>query len=402
MTTTATGQIDDRELRLGPGAGTVVTACGVLAAIALALAAAWDWFASGNLHAFLGAYLVSACFVLSLALGALFFVMLHHLARAGWSVVVRRLAEAIAATLPLIAILFLPVLVGVGQLYHWAGHAEHDAILEAKRPYLNVPFFVARVAAYFVIWSFLARYLYRLSLRQDDSGDAALSLRMQAVSAPGMLVFGLTITAAAIDLLMSLDPHWYSTIFGVYFFSGGVVGFFAAIILATVLIQGTGRLSGFVTIEHYHDLGKYLFAFIVFWTYIAYSQYMLIWYGNIPEETQWYLKRQSNGWEWVSLVLLMAHFVVPFLALLSRVPKRRPGVLAAAAIWALAVHWLDVYWLAMPELSPGTVRFGGLEVLCLVGLGAALVAGTVQQLRRGTLIPCRDPRLPESVAFENI
>jgi hypothetical protein len=391
---------------LGPRVLTVASTLGVLGLLGSILSTR---IAEGGTHRFYFAYLINFSYFLSLALGALFFVMLQHLTRSGWSVVVRRLAEGLAATLPLLAVLCIPVLVGIHDLYHWShpGAVASDALLQGKQSYLNVPFFVGRLAAAFIVWSALAWFFFRTSVRQDRTGETALTLRMQAVSGPAMVVFAITLTFAAFDLLMSLDPHWYSTIFGVYYFSGGVVGFFALLALVTVVVQATGRLTRAVTVEHYQDLGKLIFAFVVFWAYIAFSQYLLIWYANIPEETRWFLRRQTGAWTWISLALLFGHFVVPFLLLISRHPKRRKATLTVAAVWVLLMHWLDIYWLVMPSahwegLDEGSVPVGLPEVAGFVGIGGLFVAAAVYALRNGALVPERDPRLPESLAFENV
>jgi len=200
---------------------------------------------------------------------------------------------------------------------------------------------------------------------------------------------------------MSLDPHWYSTIFGVYFFSGAFLAAIALLILVANAVQRAGLLRRVITREHYHDLGKFLFAFVVFWAYIAFSQYMLIWYGNIPEETEWFLRRQSNGWGWVGLALLFGHFLLPFVALLSRYPKRHKRLLVVAAAWVLAMHWVDMFWLVMPEASPGAFTFHVVDLTVLLGLGGLATAAFARALRDRALVPERDPRLIESLTFEN-
>jgi len=389
--------------RLGAGARRLSLVALGAGLLALAAAAALGFSAGDHGKGFYFAYLVNFGYVLSLSLGALFFVILQHLTRAGWSVVVRRIAEAVAGTLPLVALLLLPVLAGTHELYHWS-HAEAvaaDRLLQGKAPYLNVPFFIARCAVYVAVWWLLSRYYLGRSVRQDASGDVALTHAMQRRSAPAMLLFAVTATFASIDLLMSLDPHWFSTIFGVYFFAGSIVAFFALLTLTARLLQGGGLLRHLITTEHYHDLGKLMFAFTVFWAYIAFSQYMLYWYANIPEETGWFLRRQSGGWGWVGLVLIFGHFLLPFALLLSRTPKRRPAVLAAVAVWILAMHWVDLHWLVMPELRPTAPAPTLLELLLLVGVGGIWLAGVVHVMGRQSLVPERDPRLPESLSFEN-
>lgn len=389
--------------RLDDLAPRIIRVAGVVGVAGLAAGLAGGWTTAGW-ERFFHAYLVSFSYFLSLTLGALFFVLLQHVTRSGWSVVLRRLAEGIAATLPVLGILSIPVLIGMAYLYPWAGGdtVADDPLLQWKRPFLNPMFFIVRIVVYFVVWSVLARYFLATSVRQDTTGDVNLTLRMQAVSAPAMVVYALTTTFAAFDLLMSLEPHWYSTIFGVYYFAGGVVGFFALLAVVVYLVQRSGRLNHAVTIEHYHDIGKLTFAFVVFWAYIAFSQYLLIWYANIPEETIWYLQRQDGEWAGASLFLLAGHFVVPFLALISRFPKRRKAWLVAAGVWVLALHWFDIYWLVMPSVSAGRIGLHWMDLACFVGVGGLCVAAAVHALRAHSLVPERDPRLQESLTFENV
>ena len=384
-------------------AGRVAVVAVIVAVVGLGGAVALSRGAEHGMDRLLETYLVSFAFWLSVALGGLFFVLLQHLTRAGWSVVVRRVAEAIAANVHLMFLLVVPVLLGMHHLYHWS-HADavaHDPILAGKAGFLNPTFFTVRVVIYFLIWSVLAWFFFRTSVKQDASGDPALTLRMERVSAPGMILFALSLNFAAFDLLMSLDPHWFSTIFGVYYFAGSVVVFCALMPILMVWLQSTGRLRHALTREHYHDFGKLLFAFTVFWAYIAFSQYMLIWYAHLPEETGWFLKRQTGSWVWVSLGLLFGHFVVPFLILISRLFKRRPGLLALAGAWMIVMHWIDMYWLAGPEFSPTGPHVGVVDVLVFFGMGGLFFLVWALRLRRHPLVPERDPRLAESLAFEN-
>ncbi len=348
-------------------------------------------------------YLVSFAFFLAISLGGLFFVLLQHLTRAGWSVVVRRIAEAVAANVWVMALLAIPVVYGMHHLYHWADveAVAHDPLLADKVGFLNPSFFIARLVIYFLIWGVMASFLHRTSVAQDLSGDPRLTLRMERLSAPGMLLFALTVNFAAFDLLMSLDPHWFSTIFGVYYFSVAVVAFLAVMPKILYALQMRGVLPNAITVEHYHDFGKLLFGFIVFWAYIAFSQYMLIWYANIPEETEWFLKRQTGGWATVSLILIFGHFVLPFVLLVSRKIKRRPLLLAITGGYVAAMCWIDVYWLVIPEFSPGVARFGLLDILCFLGMNGIYSAALLLRLRRHSVIAEKDPRLEESLAFEN-
>ncbi len=381
--------------------------------------APWERFFRGYLAAF--------CFALSLCLGGLFFTMLQHLTRAGWSVVVRRIAEGLASNLRWIWILFVPIALGMQRtgLYEWT-HPGSDALLAHKQSYLNPTFWLLRAAIYFAVWAGLSHYFLRRSVDQDESGDPQITLQMQRVAAPGMILYAFTQTFAIIDWVMSLEPHWYSTMFGVYYFAASCCGFGATLILACVALQRSGRLTESITTEHYQDLGKYLFAFgITFWAYIGFSQYMLIWYANLTEETTWFLVRQLGGWNTLSYLLVFGHFLVPFFLLITRITKRRIGLLTAVAAWMLLIHFIDMYWLVMPRYPAALVdsvetwpqlhaafetgdwkqkydlHWQMSDACCLLGLAGLVVAGTALGLRRTSLVPRRDPRLGESLAFEN-
>ncbi len=380
----------------------------VLGGAALALAAGLGWARDDGWKYFFHAYLTSYCYFLSISLGALFFVALQHVTRAGWSVTVRRLAEMLAANMPWLGLLFLPILVPIllenTSLYPWtdATAVAGDDLLRQKAVYLEPTFFAIRSVFYFAVWGLLARFFLQRSLSQDQSGDAALTLRMERLSPVALLLFAGTITFASFDWLMSLAPKWFSTIFGVYYFSGAAVAILAAIILLAMLLQATGRLTSSITIEHYHDLGKLLFAFVVFWGYIAFCQYMLIWYANVPEETHWYLVRQSGSWKWVSLILLFGHLLIPFFGLLPRKVKRRKALLGFWAVWLLVAHWIDLYWLVMPSLGLQGLPLGLIDAGCLVGIGGLYLAGVVLVAGNRPLVPLADPRLDEALAFENV
>jgi hypothetical protein len=350
-------------------------------------------------------WLVGSLFVLSIALGALFFVLVHHATQAGWGVVVRRIAEDIMGTLPFLALLFVPpLLFGMGDLFHWT-HPEavaKDHLLQHKEPYLNVPFFLARTAVYFVVWSALALWFGRMSRRQDETGDHELTRRMRRASAPGLLLFAITVTFFAFDWLMSLNPHWYSTIFGLYFFAGAAMGFFAVLALVVIAGRRTGLLAKVTNDEHQHDIGKLLFTFVSFWAYMAFSQYMLIWYANLPEETGFFAQRMAGSWRTASIVLALGHFIVPFFFLLPRTIKRNAVALAAASLWLLAMHLLDLYWLVMPNLHPAGMVPSVLDAAAVLGCCGVFLAAFGFVLKRQALVPLRDPRLPESLTFESV
>jgi hypothetical protein len=378
----------------------IAAICGVVGLVVSILIAT---IADEGSSRFYRSYLANYAYFLSIALGALFLVMITHLTRAGWSIAIRRVAEAVAFCLIPLTVLVIPVVFGMHDLYEWT-HGEaiaDDALLQGKQPYLNQTFFIIRLIVYFGAWLFLAWYFASRSTRQDSTGDPRLTLRMERMSAVGMIVFAFTVTFAAFDFLMSLAPHWYSTIYGVYYFSGAVVGILGFLIILLSLLQRGGRLRHVVSTEHYHDLGRLLFAFVVFWAYIAFSQYMLIWYANLPEETVYYFYRQEGQWVWITLLLLFGHFILPFLALISRHPKRRVASLVAAAAWLLVMHWIDVYWLVMPESSRGVVPLHLLDLTLFIGLGGLFVAAVLQRLARHPLIPIKDPKLHESVQLES-
>jgi hypothetical protein len=387
----------DHSWRRLPAIGAVLAAAGLGGSLVLGLGSA---AARAQLW---HSWLVGSLFVLSVALGGLFFVLLHHATQAGWSVVVRRIAENAMATLPLLALLFVPLLLSLGDLFPWsqAATAAADPLLVHKRPYLNVPFFVLRTAVYFAVWSALALWFGRLSRLQDRTGDPEITRRLRRASAPGLVLFAVTLTFASFDWLMSLDPRWYSTIFGVYFFAGTMVAIFAFMSLVVIAQQRAGLLVDVVSPEHLHDLGKLLFAFVVFWAYIGFSQWFLIWYGNIPEETVFFAQRLAGSWRGVSVLLAAGHFVAPFFFLLPRTIKRNTLALALASGWLLFMHFVDLHWLVMPNLHPAGPHPSLLDGAALIGSIGVFLAAFGWSLRRQALVPLRDPRLPESLLFEN-
>ncbi len=372
-------------------------ACALLGAVACAI------LGPANPKQFFFSWLVSFLFFLSLALGALFFVLIQYASQGGWGIVLRRIGETTFATLPLMAVLSLPVFLGLRDVYSWAvpGAAEHDALLRWKAPFLNVPFFLIRAAIYFAVWTFMALLYYRGSRGQDVTGDPAVSARLRRLAGPAIIVLAVTQTFASIDWIMSLTPHWYSTMFGVYFVAGSFVGFIALLSVLAAAMRQAGLLETVISAEHLHDMGKLLFAFTSFWAYIAFSQFFLIWYANLPEETIWYRARLEGSWEGVSLLLMAGHFGVPFFYLMGRDVKRRGWTLAIGGTWLLAMHFVDLYWQVMPTLHPEGVRPSPLDVAAFIAVGGCFVAAAGWLMRRQALVPLRDPRLAESLAFEN-
>ena len=375
----------------------IAAVCAVLGAVACAILGA------GNPQQFFFSWLVSFLFFLSLALGALFFVLIQYATQGGWGVVLRRIGETVFITLPVMAALFVPVVLGLHDLYEWS-HAdaiEHDALLRWKAPFLNVPFFLIRAAVYFVSWSFIAVLYYRGSSGQDVTGDPAVSARLRKFAGPAIIVLALTQTFASIDWIMSLSPHWYSTMFGVYFFAGSWVGFIALLCVVVPALRGAGLLETVISPEHLQDIGKFLFAFTAFWAYIAFSQYFLMWYGNMPEETIFYKARMEGSWLTVSLILMFGHFFAPFFYLMGRSVKRNGVTLAVGGAWILAMHYVDLYWQVMPTLHPEGLSPSLLDVAAFLAVGGCFVAAAGWLMRRNALVPLRDPRLAESLAFEN-
>ena len=367
-----------------------------------------------NHQQFYFSYLIGWSFCLSIALGSLFFVLIQHLTKARWSVVVRRVPEALMWAFPILLVLAGPLVYGMHDLYHWTheelmdpNSPQFDPLVYGKRQYLNTPFFLARLLFYFLAWSFVSYRLYTLSLKQDVQNDRDIPAQQRKVSAYGLVLFAVTVAFAGFDLLMSLDPHWFSTIFGVYFFAGGFVSALALTTLTYAIMQrGGGMLNGVVNQEHYHDLGKLLFGFTVFWTYIAFSQYMLIWYGNLPEETIWFRHRLEGNWRTHSWVLLIFHFIIPFIVLLPRASKRILPILSFMCVWLLVMHWFDYHWLVMPVLETlrgghGEAGFHLLDITCWLGLFGVTYGFALYRLKNHSLVPQNDPYLAESLRFTN-
>ncbi len=348
-------------------------------------------------------YLVGLMFVTTISVGSLAWVLFHHLTGAVWSVVLRRLMENLTRPIPLVAALFVPVALSLGRIYAWAdpSRVAADHALARKAVWLNPTFFNIRIAIYFAAWALIAGLLSRASARQDHTGDPSEGRWMRAMSPLGLLVLGHTASLAGFDWLMSIDPHWTSTIFGVYFWAGSILGALAMLTLLTIGSCSAGWLGEAVSVEHLHDLGKLLFGFVIFWTYIAFCQYFLIWYANFPEETRWYAIRRAGAWNAISWALVLGHFAVPFLLLLFRATKRSPFWLAFAAGWILVFHYIDLYWIIMPGVHRDAIGPSWLDISILMTLVSACGAVVAQAGRVQPLMPIGDPRLAESIAFHN-
>jgi hypothetical protein len=416
--------------------------------IALALAA-WLGLGTPEMRShFFHSYLAAYSFFLAITLGSIIFVIIQYLARAGWSVTVRRLAERLGLNMFLMAILLVPLVAGMKDLFHWM-YADGPGTGEElhNTGYLNPTFFCIRIVAYFVIWCFVAWFFSTQSKRQDATGNARITRVLELLGAPVIILFAFSLTGFTFDWIMSLNPHWFSTIFGVYFFAGCMLSALSSIVLLSLTLKKRGLIGAAINHDHYHDLGKLMFAFTFFWGYIAFSQYMLIWYANLPEETQFYSPRQIGVWAVITIMLLCVHLLIPFPGLLSRHVKRKNSVIAFWAVWSLCACALDIYWLvipnqwisqipaevgdkhmalqdALPLLVGGTRDIYTLNpmhaafiekinfplqplpvlvtALCFIGIGGLYVFTTMLALRGTSLVPLKDPRLMESLTFENV
>lgn len=345
------------------------------------------------------AYLVAFFYFMSIALGGLFFAAIQHVTKAGWSVNIRRLSESLTAFLPFGAFAAAIFYIGAPKLYVWLDKAKvaEDEALMHKASYLNGTFWTMRLVVFFALWLFFKKLLVGDSLEQDKTGEERLTHRMLKNGIAFLLIFAFSYSFLAVDLLMSVDPHWFSTIFGIYAFAGLFQSTMAFMILMIIYLKKKNLLAGFVTEDHMHDLGKFLFAFTVFWCYIAFSQYMLIWYANLPEETRFIIPRTEGHWLPLSLLLLIGKFFVPFLALLPRWAKRTNVHIGAISVWVLAMQYLDIYWLVYPAKYETEVHFGLYEICIYAGFLGAFLFAVTRFLSRNNLVPVRDPRISESL-----
>ncbi len=348
---------------------------------------------------FFRSYLAGYMLWLGISLGCLAILMLQHLSGGVWGFVIRRLLEAATRVFPLLALLFAPVLFGLPHLYPWADPAKvaNDHLLQHKAAYLNVTGFIARAVFYFALWCGAAHLLSRWSLEQDQVPRPALRDRLQGFSAIGLLFYGLTATFSSIDWVMSLDPHWYSTIYGMMFMAGGAVAGMALVIAMASLLAKYRPMSDVLAPDHFHDLGKLLLAFVMIWAYFSFSQFLIIWSGNLPEEITWYHVRLAGGWRVVGLALLLFHFVLPFLLLLSRDLKRQGRVLALVATGVLAMRFVDLYWLVVPSFPEAAtgLHFHWLDLAVPLAVGGLWLAEFLRQLKSRPLVPLNDPLLSQ-------
>ncbi len=347
----------------------------------------------------LRSYLVAYNFWLGISLGCLAIVMLYHLTGGLWGFILRRLIESGSRTLPLLAVLFLPIIFGLAYLYTWTDPdiVAGDKLLQHKSRYLNIPAFIIRAVVYFAVWIVIAYLLNRWSREQDRTADPNLSRRMRTLSAPGLVLYGLAVTFASVDWLMSLQPLWFSTIFPVVFAIGQVLAGLAFVIAVLALLMSQPPLSEKVSAANLQDIGNLLLAFVMFWAYVAFAQFLLIWCGNLPEEIQWYLPRFQGGWQWFAFALVICQFGLPFLLLLSRDIKRNPRSLASVAIFVLLMRFVDLFWQIVPAFGPVDLLSHWLDmitaVVAVLGVGGIWVAVFCWQLKQMPLLPLHDPEI---------
>ncbi|HRJ71178.1 MAG TPA: hypothetical protein PLS03_03075 [Terrimicrobiaceae bacterium] len=355
-----------------------------------------------NKEQFAFSYLFAYFFFLTICMGGLFWTLVHHAVDAEWSVVVRRQLENMASLLIVMGVLFIPLVFVAPILWDWMQDKNaNDPILVEKAAYLNKPFFWIRAVAYFAFFTLCAGLLRSFSIAQDKDGSPRYTVLNRRVTFSSALLFAVCLTFAAVDWLMGLDFKWFSTMWGVYIFAGTALSSMCVLVLIITALRSGGYLKNVVTLEHYHIMGKLMIAFTIFWAYIGFSQYMLIWYSNIPEETIYFLRRNTESWWAASQFMVVGHFFVPFLFLLFNRGKKTPMFLCGMACWILLMHMLDMYIIVLPALHKTGIAFNFLDLFSLIAIGCTLAAVFLKRLGDASLYPVRDPRLPQSIALKN-
>ena len=373
-----------------------------LVAAALAAFVAIFFGAASNPDQFAFSYLFAFTFFFTICMGGLFWILVHHAVDAEWSVVVRRQMENIASMLLVMAVLFIPLVFVAPRLWKWMSvPAGQDILLDEKWPYLTPWFFWLRAAFYFAFFAAASTWLRANSILQDKDGAPRYTVFNRKITFASLPLFAVCLTFAAIDWLMGLDYHWFSTMWGVYIFAGTALSSMCVLVLLITALRGAGYFEGVISLEHYHTMGKLMFAFTVFWAYIGFSQYMLIWYANIPEETVYFLRRNTESWQILSTALVVGHFFVPFLLPLPNPGKRKPAYLCGMAVWILLMHMLDIYVVVLPALHKAGVVVSWMDFACLAAIGCTVAAVFLKRLGDAPLWPLRDPRLPQSIALKN-
>jgi hypothetical protein len=384
------------------GGGKMMMGCGVAGVLLIAITLLGGMSAPKDMYF---SYLAAFAYWCGIAFASVILLMCFHATHARWMTILRRPLEAMSSTMPIFLVLLIPVLIGMSHLYSWIDPAAAGFSKEAlakiahKARWLNQTSFIVRSVVYILIASFLSWRLFSWSRQQDREGGTALLARQRRLSAGGMPFIALAITFAAFDWLMSLNPTWYSTIFGVYYFGGSFLSALSILAIATYHGMRNNVFSGGMNIEHTHSIGKLMLAFVCFWTYIAFSQLLLIWIAGLPEETPFYITRFNAGWRGMGVFLIFGHFFFPFGLLLSRKLKRTPKWLSLTAFYILLVHYVDIYWLVMPTLYREGATFHWTQPLALAGVGCLAIAFGIWRLRGKLPIPIRDPYLAESLRY---
>lgn len=348
---------------------------------------------------FFFSYLTSYTYFISIALASLILVMIHHVTKSSWGTVLRRIPETFASNLWIWALFFIPVLLGMSNLYQWTNteYVAADPIMLGKIPYLNEPFFVIRQIIYFAIWGYLGHRLHKASVEMDRTNDWGLTALLRKLSAPGILIFSITVAFASFDWLMSLDAHWFSTMFGVYFFAMSFQALFPVIILMIFWFHRNAMLENTITKAHIYDLGAWFFGFTVFYAYIAFSQFLLIYYANIPEETLWFYHRLEGTWAIITWTLLIGRFALPFIVFLNRDRKHSKTLLGVVSVMILILHFIEIHWIVMPVLHHSNFTLSWLDITTLIGLGGIFMGLFFHVLKKNNLVPINDPTLAESM-----
>lgn len=370
----------------------------VVGFVALALCVAGGFH---NWTQFFRSYLVAFVFWTGVGLGCMAILMLHHMVGGTWGFALRRLLESGSKTLLLMGALVIPLLFNLPRVYTWANpKAAADPLPPFKRFYLSTPFYLGRTVVYFLAWTALAYFLNKWSLEQDRTGEPGLVRRLQNLSGPGLLIYGLTVTYASVDWAMSLEPKWFSTIYGMIFMVTQALSAMALVTVMVMLLRNRKPLAEVVTPLLFNDFGNLLLTFTMLWAYLSFSQYLIIWSGNLQDEIPWYVVRASGGWAGVAIALIVFHFAVPFLLLLTRFIKRRMRTLAAVAAGLMVMSVIDIYWLTVPAFERKGPEFHLMDWGTVIGIGGLWMWGFLSQLRGKPLLPLHDPRLEEALHHE--
>jgi hypothetical protein len=369
--------------------GTIAAIVGVvLAGVGVALS---------GLDRFYQAYLVGYTFWLGVALGSMALLMVQHLSGGAWGVVIRRPLEAATSTIPVMAVLFVPIALGMHSLYEWTHEgALNDPMIAAKAAYLNTPFFLARAVFYFVVWTAMSQLLLKWSREQDQTGDPAYAKKLSVLSGGGLVVYALTVNFSITDWLMSVNPHWFSTMWGPLFMVGQALAALALTINVLVLLMGSAPMDRVLSASHFHDLGKLLFAFLMLWAYLTFSQFLIVYSANLAEEVPHYLARSQGGYQYLTIVLIVLHFIVPYSLLLSRDVKRGITRLRMIAAWLILMRIVDYYWQVAPEFHE-TLSLSVIDLALPIALGGIFLTLYAMRLKSQPLLPVHDEGLEKAL-----